>query len=283
MTNIVASFVARFRCRSRRSPQPGQSPQSGQIGIIVLLIMVVLLTIGLSLASQSSKELSLSQQEEESTRVFNAAEAGVEQALSSDLSAQSADYATGTSSVPGSNTSVNFSVTKQRLLTARVLQGSTAMVPVTNSAGTQTASSITIQWGRETSCTQNPASLILSIYSYDTTKTPKNSVRYYAYTPCDYGETVTLSSTPGTNGYFRTQTIALNAKDYMVRIKPAHNDTTVEVTAAAGSLPVQSYTIKSTAANQGGNEQRAVQVDRTLDVAPSIFDYVLFSGTTLVK
>ena len=61
--------------------------QSGQVAIVILLIMVVLLTVGLSLASRTTQELFLSQQESESARVFNAAEVGIEDALSQDFDA----------------------------------------------------------------------------------------------------------------------------------------------------------------------------------------------------
>ena len=44
-----------------------------------------MLTVGLSLAANTSSDLIISQQEEESNRVFNAAEAGIEKALSEDL------------------------------------------------------------------------------------------------------------------------------------------------------------------------------------------------------
>jgi hypothetical protein len=55
--------------------------QSGQILLIVVLTMVVALTVGLSIASRVVTELKLSKQNEQSQRAFQAAEAGIEQAL----------------------------------------------------------------------------------------------------------------------------------------------------------------------------------------------------------
>ena len=49
------------------------------------------------------------------------------------------------------------------------------------------------------------------------------------------------------------------------------------------ALPVQAYNIRSEAKNDLGNETRAVEVNKTLDAAPAIMDYALFSGTTIVK
>jgi Tfp pilus assembly protein PilX len=271
-----------FSYNMKISPSSTLRDQSGQIGIIILLIMVVLLTIGLSLAAQSSKEVTLSTQEEESTRVFNAAEAGIEQALSSNLSAQQ-DFTSTDTTIPGTNSNVNYTIQKQKSLEIRVPQGATAMVQLTDAAGVQTTNSINIEWAREGNCAANPASLVLGVFATDSTKTPKNSARYYSYAPCDYGDSVTLVNTSGGNGYFRKLTLNLQPKDVFVRIKPAYKDTTIRVTAAAGSLPTQAYTIRSSATNQNGDENRTVEVNRTLSIAPSVMDYVLFSGTTLIK
>lgn len=57
--------------------------QEGQILLIVVLTMVIVLTVGLSVASRIVTELKLSKQNEESQRAFQAAEAGIEQTLSS--------------------------------------------------------------------------------------------------------------------------------------------------------------------------------------------------------
>ena len=54
---------------------------SGQSLLVILLVMAVILTIGLAVASYSITDIKISQQEEESARVFSAAEAGIEEAL----------------------------------------------------------------------------------------------------------------------------------------------------------------------------------------------------------
>ena len=54
---------------------------SGQILVIILLILAVALTVGLSVISRSFVDIQISQQEEESTRAFSIAEAGLEEAL----------------------------------------------------------------------------------------------------------------------------------------------------------------------------------------------------------
>src|SRR5690242_2552024 len=55
--------------------------QKGQAIIILLLIMLVGLTVGLAITQRSLSDLSTSNKVEQSSRAFNAAEAGLEQAL----------------------------------------------------------------------------------------------------------------------------------------------------------------------------------------------------------
>lgn len=69
----------------KKSAQRGQAllnrRQGGQALLIILLVMAVVLTIALSVASRSVTDITISQKEEEASRAFSAAEAGVEQAL----------------------------------------------------------------------------------------------------------------------------------------------------------------------------------------------------------
>ncbi len=55
--------------------------KSGQALLIIILVLGVVLTVVLSVVSQSINDVKLSQKEEEANRAFNAAEAGIEQAL----------------------------------------------------------------------------------------------------------------------------------------------------------------------------------------------------------
>ena len=263
--------------------------QSGQVGIIIILIMIVLLTIGLSLASQTTKEVVLSNQEDESTRVFNAAEAGVEQALNTNLTSQSQSLITGTANVVGSNSTVNYSIQKVTGLETRVPQGGTAMIKLADPGTAPAVTGIALNWSKEQPCSQTPATLLIEIFSYDPTTNPKTTVRYQVLAPCDYGDgnapNTIINPTGTNNGYYTSYNLSVGAKDTLVRIKPFYNDTNISVIGVGGTLPVQSYLIQSTAANQlgTGNETRSVQVNRTLSMAPSIMDYVLFSGTTIIK
>jgi len=59
-----------------------KSNQRGQILLVVVLSMIVALTVGLSIAARIVTELKLSKQNEESQRAFQAAESGIQLALS---------------------------------------------------------------------------------------------------------------------------------------------------------------------------------------------------------
>lgn len=58
-----------------------KSAQSGQALLIILLVLAVALTVVLSVISRSVTDIAITTREEEATRAFSAAEAGVEEAL----------------------------------------------------------------------------------------------------------------------------------------------------------------------------------------------------------
>lgn len=255
--------------------------QSGQIGVAILLTMTVLLTMGLSIASRSTEDLFLSEQQVESARVFNAAEAGVEDALSANFDFQGQSKTGSVTTI--SDTTVDYSVTKQNVLETRLFEGVTVKVDVDDSGvgtGLTAERNILLQWSKENDCaSQDPASLIVSIFYLDAGVT---RARYYAYGACDRGDGFTLGNA-GTDGYFRQVNLPLLAGDLFVRVKTVYNDTNLRVSGIGWTLPVQAYNIRSEAKNVLGNETRAVEVNKTLDAAPSVMDYALFSGTTIVK
>lgn len=255
--------------------------QSGQVGIIIILIMVVLLTFGLSIASRSTREVALSQQEEESNRVFNAAEAGVERALATDLNFQGESLDSGATTIPGTDSDLNYNITKNRVLETRLIEGTTAMVQMQDETYTLPGS-IYVDWSKATDCnseTDQPASLIVSVYSV--TASTSADVRHYSFAGCDRNDDIPLGGA-GQNGYFRRGVINTQAGDQFMRIKTVYNNTYLRVSGSS-TLPTQAYDIRSEATSQLGNEARTVEVKRTLSIAPSVMDFALFSGTTLTK
>ena len=252
--------------------------QRGQIGVMILLIMVVLLTIGLSVVARTTQDLALSQQGADSARVFNAAEAGIEKALSSELNFQEQTSTGEVTTID--NVDVDYTISKRTTLETRLFEGLNVVVDLTGVTAVVNPQ-VTILWSKENNCaTEDPASIIVTIFSGDATNTRSRTV---AYAACDRSDGFTLASTINTDGFRRSATISLNADDLFLRVKPIYNDTHIRVTGTNWQLPVQYFNVRSEARSTSGNETRIVEVNRTLPTAPTIMDFALYSGTTITK
>ena len=136
-----------------------QRSNGGQVGIIMLLITVVMLTVGISAVSRSTSDVSISTTNEQTNKALDAAESGLEQAMSqTDLSG----YAPGT--VVVGDTKVTTLVTPKLTLQTSVDQGYTVGVNLKGNS----SNSVKIEWGKETDCTKR-AALVLSHATYWTT------------------------------------------------------------------------------------------------------------------
>lgn len=247
--------------------------QSGQVGIVLLLITVVMLTLGISVASRSVGDVKISTTNEQANRALDAAESGVEQALSQDLSNYQAP--TGGSGP----ISVTTQVSPQRVLEAFAEQGDTVGVDLkTLPQNTQ----VSVEWAKEADCAQN-ASVVLSIFN---TSGTNPAVRRYYYRPrvsagCNHNDNFTDAVNATTPGFRWRANINTLTGDTLMRIRPLYAGTDLHVSGT--NLPTQAYTVRSTAQNTTSNETKVVEVNKTLPVPPSIFDYVLFSGTTITQ
>jgi hypothetical protein len=245
-------------------------PRSGQIGIILLLTTVVMLTLGISIVSRTSTDVSLSRGSQNATQALDAAESGVEQALSSDLTQSTGGQIT---SIP--NVNVNYTVGKSTTLQTFVNQGTSVSVNVTGVPGN--TDTLIVQWAKESSCVSpsNPASLIVAIYG------SSPDVRYAHLAACSHTNPVADGFTvqgAGTGGFFRKATLSLKTTDKLVRIRPVYNDTFVQVTGGGWTLPVQQYQVSSVATNTTTSETKAVSVSRSLLAPPAVMDYAIYSG-----
>jgi len=252
------------------------SAKRGQIGIVVLLLTVVLLTIGLSIASRSITDVRLSRQEEESSRAFNAAEAGIEEALRKNLSSivasGSCGVGCGTGSVMLGGITANYKVTEENTLETQIDEGETVEVNVT---GLGNGNSLNIDWAK-TAC-PSAASIVVAIYNGNS-----KTVRRTPYQGCPHGDSFAVSS-PGSGGFQFHKVVDLTNSDQYIRIRAVYTGTQLRVTGAGGTvLPVQFWRIRSDARTTGG-ETRSVEVTQTPPAPPSIFDFVIFSGSGLTK
>lgn len=257
----------------------GKKYQQGQVGIIILLIVVVMSTIGISVVSRSSTDVSLSKGTEDANRAFDAAESGAEKALSdsSALDASNSNPISGSiTSIP--NVSIDYTVTKSTNLITVVEEGFSASLDVRGAPAS--GGSVDVSWAKETSCaTATPASLIITVYS--TLGTSPQYRKIYAgacvKAPTDGFTTVAA----GSGGYFRHVIVPLNSTDALVRIRPVYNQTSLKVASVGWTLPVQQFQVTSTAQSSINKETKALQVDRSLPAAPSLFDFTLFAGGSI--
>lgn len=270
------------------------SAQSGQVAVVVLLIMAVLLVLGLSLASQTTQEALISSQEEDTTRVFNAAETAVEEALSKLSKGQSI-----TADVPAAvdstylppNTSATYTLTEDTTLSALITQGMSSTIVLPAAITT----SFNIDWSTTTDC-DSTGSLIVSLYY---TSGGVTKVKHAAIKPngcyTDAMKAVGFTASTSIAGTYKFRySAALNAAPWslvagdvpqLLRIKAVYED--VEFAIGGITLPSQKDTIRAeandTQAGDGSQEQRAIEVTRTKPAPPVLFDYSLYSGGNLSK
>ena len=266
--------------------------QPGQIAVVVLLLMAVILVLGLSVASRTTQEIQLSDQEQDSTRVFNAAETGIEEALSNSTNFTTAD---GGTPVQGSISNLsstdgisgNYTITRQDGLQTKIVQGSSATVFLDQFGGTY----FDIDWAKEASCNSR-ASLIYSIFY---TEGGVEKVQYEAVKPnCnptdgtyDSNKAIgfrTIGVDPISGDYKQRVRVDLSAvpgTKKLVRIKALYADADVSIT----GVPAQAYDIRSEAQDVNGTtgEKSAIKVIKTKPAPPMVLDYSVYSGGDLQK
>jgi Tfp pilus assembly protein PilX len=280
-----------FAARSSRAQSRGISGQPGQIAVVILLIMAVLLVLGLSLAARTTQEIQLSGQEQDSTRVFNAAETGVEKALS-DTTYFSEAESTGSKTIDfntgdlPTGLTANVTITPQSGLTTYVNEGASATIQLAGASPT-----LSINWSKrstETTCNSR-AALIVALYYTDA---GVDKVQYTPVKPnCGYdaaravGFSETNVVTNGAGDYNHTFTFAVSVPNpKLARIKPLYAGTDLNITGVSNA---QAFDIRSEASEdptgQTTVEKSAIQVTRTKPAPPTVLEYAVYSGGSLIK
>ncbi len=246
--------------------------QEGQIGLIVLLLTVVLLTIGLSIATRSVTDIRLSRQEEESSRAFNAAEAGIEDALRKDLHAL---VGAGEVSVDVGGITAKYRVSEENSLETQIDEGETVEI---NVLGLGNGRQVAIEWAKD-SC-PSAASIVVAVYNRTT-----RTIRRTPYEGCSHGDSFVGPPTvaTGTDNYAFRVIVNLINGDQFIRVRAVYAATWLRARGTGTTvLPVQFWRIRSDA-QTGGGETRSVEVTQTPPAPPSIFDFVIFSESGLTK
>lgn len=255
-----------------------KSVQSGQVAVVVLLIMVVLLTIGLSLATRTTQELFLSDQQSESARVFNAAESGIEQALS--------EVAVGQGTLTIDGVTVAYNVTGSSTLNTRVPEGASVHIDLTGYNN-----NITIQWATEADCA-NRASLVAHVFYSDAGTIRTKVIPFRPSCSTHQADNFFNGTNINPANPFRHQYIitasnpvthsSLPPNALFMRIKPVYADVDLRVS-GGNTFPTQHHIVSSTASYAEGGEQRKIEVSRTLPTGPAYMDYALYSGGAITQ
>jgi len=258
--------------------------KKGQAALIVLLVVAVALGFGISIISQATTDIRISQQEQEAARAFNAAEAGIEEVLKDITAVVSAG---GGGSLDIDDVKVNYAVTGENYLEGMFEENEAAQVILGDN-------DVTIEWVDSGSEVENPgpgdcagvsassgqtaASLLISVVD------DSNQVRRVGINACglsdDNGMSDEAVGSSGTDSYLRSYSLEVFANDVLARIRPIYNRTSLRVTGT--DMPVQTYVIDSEA-QAPTLESKAIEVTRTEPATPSVFDYVVFSGANIAK
>lgn len=276
---------------------------SGQALLIIVLVMAVALTIGLAVISRSITDIRISSQEEESARVFSAAEAGIEKALKIGAATPLVDSIGGidyrvTETAMGGGTEFVFP--------NQIEAGDTQTVWLVNHtpAGdpderpTYTAASLNVCWEVTT---PTETALEVTIFYKDVSGNYKIARGAYDFEATTRGNSFEIPTGSGNcpAGLSRKKTltwtnfgITLDADTFVLflRLKPLYNKAKIGTVAVgtfadgtAAILPSQGTCFESSATLSTSNVTRRVRQCQFHKSPPAVFDYVLFSGGDLSK
>lgn len=247
--------------------------------MILLIVMGVLIALVMSLASRSLSDTVLSRQEQESSSAFNLAESGVEAALNA--LRQGNDPGTG---VPLTNGifSGTYGVQNATTFGLYVKELEVAHLDPTGLAG-----SVTVTWTRRNVANEDPSGTCAEGSGQAPAALEIQAVRgsgqssqfsYYNAHGCSLSNGFAASNDGGAD-YLSSVSYTPPSGTVELRLRPLYNGATIQVTGSG--LTTQLYLIQAQAA--GGDAQKEIEVRRGLDAPGSVFDFALFSGTTIVK
>lgn len=244
--------------------------QSGQALLVVLMVLVVAITVGLSVLSQSITDVKISSEEEESAQAFNVAEIGIESIL------KDIQVGTGIEWTGDDGQSYNVDVTQEGAsgyLTGQpVSQGDVIQLLVNGDEN------LNIYWQDEAALELIVVQDVAGQYQIDRLALDGQSR--------DNGFDSPTSGTFSHEGQSFSYQLELDiASNYdraqFVRVRPLYDDSYIYVSGT--NMEDQYYQITSTGQTSSG-VTRKIEVTRDIYPSlPSVFDYALFSGSSIVK
>ena len=258
------------------------NPQSGQVGVVILLMMAVVFTVAISLSQRTLQQQDSATTQDESIRVFNAAESGVESALFdiSEHEQLGSQLGTGGDFEFG-DSNVSYSISDSPQFEMFVLTGNTVEIPLNNPTEGDV---VEISWKHSESVlncsTQNPPALIVSVLNL-------NNAKHYAYDPCPIARGTNFYEVDNFCGPCEYQfeiDVPVSDDDRLLRIKPIYDSTNILVTSSnANIISLAQYDVASTAFNTGDDIARTIEVKHSIPGSYSFMDHTLVSGSSLTK
>jgi len=245
--------------------------KGGYVLIIITLVMVTAITLALSAVSQSVTDIKISQEEEESARAFNLAEAGLEEALRGLGEGESfnwTDDATGDSYTAH----ISSSGADGFVSNSPVEQGD-----VIQSLINKAQSELRIYW-------QSPALEIIILKNdsgdYDVERRvvyPNGGEDYLMPDGTGFYNDIDFD-------YYYDLDFRIDDTVEFIRLRPLKADSYIGVEVVDGdNLPEQHYEITAVGETSSG-VTRKIEMTRDISASlPSVFDYAVFSGNTIIK
>jgi hypothetical protein len=273
---------------------------SGQVVLITLLVLTIATTVALSLISRTTTDTSITNQVEESSQAFSAAEAGIEEALRSGV---------GTTGVQILTSGTSYNVLVSTIGNAvgiyefpkKTLKGTTETLWLANhdpSTGeldeTQwyNASSIDICTGGDAITV--PALAVTLLYressdgSYRVVKTGYDPDG--ARAAVNKFDSISPPGNCGDTGTLYTKTLTFSTLDPSIdpsvdtlialRLRPLYNDAKIAFNTGAALLPRQGNRIESTGATVGGTNRKII-VYQQYRAPSTVFDAALYSQSSI--
>lgn len=263
--------------------------ERGQVLLLTILVTVIVLTLAVAAARRTTIDIRQLNAAAESNRALTAAEAGVEDILLAlkngvlpescgIMDAEACALAFGGSSVSSIDVSTLTSLSLSNVPAEQTVEV-TLFNPLTNE---DFNGKLDITW-------EVGSAIAITIILRDSSVPPN----YYLYREAfncgnfapDNGFNVVLDD--DNDGLCRITNIDIAAVEALypgsiaisMRIRPMYQNTSISVSGFGGdNLPTQAFSVISIGTS--GDSQRTIQATRTNEALPSIFDFVLFNGST---
>lgn len=255
--------------------------RDGQIGLLLLVVMALILSLAMSLGARSLSDSVMSRQESGSAKAFRLAENGVEQAMNM---IRQGNTSQGTTTQNEGIFAGAFELNPQNDLSLYVKEGEQVYIDLETFDANN---DLLIRWSRVGDLKENPgctgegSGLSAAAMEIIQVSGDGNTASFDYYNPanCPIVANGFASSSMGNEEYVSQVDFNVTTGSREIKLRPIYGGATINVT--ANGLGVQLYQIQSYA--EGGDAKKEIMVKRGLDAPPSIFDFALFSGTTIVK